>query len=146
MASFNKVILIGNMTADPELKATASGTSVTTFNLAVNRKHSKDAPEVCDFITCVAWRQTAAFISRYFRKGNPILVCGQIQTRTWTDQQGQKRYATEVVADEASFIASANAPTTASSVLPSSDGAPYGFGAVNNPQFEELEDDGKLPF
>lgn len=145
MASFNKVILIGNMTADPELKATTSGTSVTTFNLAVNRKHAKDAPEVCDFITCVAWRQTAEFISRYFKKGNPILVCGQIQTRTWTDQQGQKRYATEVVADEVSFIASANAPTTASSVLPSSDGAQYGFGAVN-PQFEELPDDGKLPF
>jgi single-strand DNA-binding protein len=145
MASFNKVILIGNMTADPELKQTTSGTSVTTFNLAVNRKHAKDAPEVCDFITCVAWRQTAEFISCYFKKGNPILVCGQIQTRTWTDNQGQKRYATEVCVDEASFIASANAPTTASSVLPSSDGAQLGFGSVQ-PQFEELEDGGKLPF
>lgn len=146
MASFNKVILIGNMSADPELKQTTSGTSVTTFSIAINRKFAKEGEQACDFISVVAWRQLAEFVCRYFKKGMPILICGQIQTRTWTDQQGQKRYATEVVADEVSFIASANAPTTASSVLPSSDGAQIGFGAMNQPQFEELEDDGKLPF
>lgn len=145
MASFNKVILIGNMTADPELKQTTSGTSVTTFSIAINRKFAKEGEQACDFISIVSWRQLAEFVCRYFKKGMPILICGQIQTRTWTDQQGQKRYATEVVADEASFVASANAPTTATSVLPSSDGAQYGFGSVY-PRFEDLPTDGDLPF
>jgi single-strand DNA-binding protein len=99
--AFNKVILIGNMTADPELKSTPQGVSVCTFSIAVNRKMEKDK---CDFINIVAWRQTAEFVSKYFKKGNPILVCGQLQTRSWSDQQGNKRTATEVVADEVSFV------------------------------------------
>lgn len=99
--AFNKVILIGNITADPELKVTPSGVSVCSFSLAVNRKMEKDK---CDFINIVAWRQTAEFVCKYFKKGNPILVCGQLQTRSWNDQQGNKRTATEVVADEVSFV------------------------------------------
>jgi single-strand DNA-binding protein len=99
--AFNKVILIGNLTADPELKQTPSGLSVCSFSLAVNRKMEKDK---CDFISIVAWRQTAEFVAKYFKKGEPILVCGQIQTRSWNDAQGNKRYATEVVADEVSFV------------------------------------------
>ena len=106
MASFNKVILIGNMTADPELKQTQTGTSVCSFSIAVNRRFSKNEQgQTVDFINIVAWRQSADFVCRYFKKGNPILICGQLQTRTWTDNQGQKRYATEVVADEVSFVA-----------------------------------------
>jgi single-strand DNA-binding protein len=101
MASFNKVILIGNMVADPELKQTPQGTSVCSFSLAVNRKMEKDK---CDFISIVAWRQTAEFVCKYFKKGEPILVCGQIQTRSWNDAKGNKRYTTEVVADEVSFV------------------------------------------
>ena len=104
MASFNKVIIIGNMTADPELKQTASGISVCSFSIAVNRPHLKDTEPQCDFINVQSWRQTAEFVSRYFKKGKPILVCGRLQTRTWTDNQGNKRYATEVVADEVSFV------------------------------------------
>lgn len=109
MASFNKVILIGNMTADPELKQTQSGTSVCTFSIAVNRKMAKN--NECDFINIVTWRQQAEFVSRYFKKGIPILVCGQLQTRTWTDNQGQKSYATEVVADEIAFVSSGTQST-----------------------------------
>ena len=100
MASFNKVILMGRLCADPELKQTPNGVTVTSFSLAVDRR-AKDSP--CDFISVVAWRQTAEFICKYFKKGQAILVCGELQTRSWTDNNGQKRTATEVVASEATF-------------------------------------------
>lgn len=104
MASYNKVILIGRLTADPELKQTNSGSSVTNFNIAVDRKYRKDEEEKkADFISVVAWRQAAEFISKYFGKGSAILIEGELQTRSWTDQQGQKRYATEVLAHEVYF-------------------------------------------
>lgn len=143
MASFNKVILIGNMTADPELKATTSGISVCSFSIAVNRRVSKDGEQACDFITIQTWRQTAEFVSRYFKKGMPILVCGQLQTRTWTDNQGNKRYATEVVADEVSFVSAKESSTEAKSEP--STYVPTAYGG-NNSQFEEIPNDGDLPF
>ena len=103
--AFNKVILVGNLVADPELKQTPSGVSVATFTLAVQRRYAKpDDAQQADFINIVAWRQTAEFISRYFSKGKSILVCGAIQSRSYTDQTGQKRYVTEVVAEEATFV------------------------------------------
>ena len=141
MASFNKCIFIGNMTADPELKQSTSGVSVCSFSIAVNRKMAKN--NECDFITIVAWRQTAEFVCKYFKKGMPILICGQLQTRTWTDNQGQKRYATEVVADEVSFVANNSSneskPQQTSNYMPSA----Y---TQNNHNFEEIPNDGSLPF
>lgn len=142
MASFNKVILIGNMTADPELKNTQSGISVCTFSIAVNRKFSKEGEQACDFITIQAWRQTAEFVTRYFKKGKPILVCGQLQTRTWTDKDGNKRYATEVVADEVSFVGNKESSTEAKSEP--STYMPEAYSS--QPQFEEVPNDGDLPF
>lgn len=106
MASFNKVILIGNMVADPELKQTPSGISVCRFRLAVQRKTKADGQQTADFIDVVAWRQTAEFVSKYFKKGNPILVCGQIQSRNWEDSNGAKRNSVEIIAEEVSFVAS----------------------------------------
>ena len=106
MASFNKVILMGRLVAAPELKHTCSGLAVTSFTLAVDRKYIKDAEKKTDFITIVAWRQTAEFICKYFSKGSAIIVCGEIQTRSWTDDAGKKRYATEVMASEVSFAES----------------------------------------
>lgn len=153
MASFNKVILIGNMTADPELKQTAAGVSVCSFSIAVNRRFARadQGQQNVDFINIVTWRQSAEFVSRYFKKGNPILVCGQIQTRTWTDNQGQKRYATEVVADEVSFVSSAAqngaSPAPAGNVAYTPDA--YGAPSYSSPAsggFEELPSDGDLPF
>lgn len=144
MASFNKVILIGNMTADPELKQTQGGISVCSFNIAINRKFGKNGEQACDFITIQAWRQTAEFVSKYFEKGNPILVCGHLQTRTWTDNQGQKRYATEVVADEVSFVGnkeSSSEPKPAPSTF-----MPSAYQTSASPQFEEVPNDGDLPF
>lgn len=104
--NFNKVILGGRLTADPELKTTPSGISVTSFTVAVNRrfggKNGEDTQ--ADFFNVTAWRQTAEFVTRYFRKASSICVVGSIQTRSWTDQSGQKRFATEIVADEAYFV------------------------------------------
>ncbi|MBO4983338.1 MAG: single-stranded DNA-binding protein [Clostridia bacterium] len=141
MANFNlnKVILGGRMTADPELKQTPQGVSVTSFSIAVNRR-GKDAQT--DFINCVAWRQTADFICRFFKKGSSICISGSVQTRTWNDQQNNKRYATEIVADEAYFVDSkADAPVGGSF---SSD-APA-FQTQENARFEEVASDDDLPF
>ena len=151
MASFNKVILVGNMTADPELKQTTSGTSVCSFSIAVNRRFTKaeQGQQTVDFINVVSWRQNAEFVSRYFKKGNPILVCGQLQTRTWTDNQGQKRYATEVIADEVSFVsgpAGANgAPAQGGTYTPEAYSTPS-FNSASSASFEEIPGDESLPF
>lgn len=104
MASYNKVILIGNLTAEPELKTTTNGTSVTSFTVAVQRRYAKDSDEVkADFINCVAWRQSAEFITKYFSKGSNIIIEGAIQTRSYTTQDGTKRTVTEVVCDNVQF-------------------------------------------
>lgn len=149
MASFNKVILVGNMTADPELKQTTSGTSVCSFSIAVNRRFTKteQGQQTVDFINIVTWRQSAEFVSRYFKKGNPILICGQLQTRTWTDNQGVKRYATEVVADEVSFVgpATTGAAPQGSSYTPEAYTTPS-FNSASSASFEEIPSDDSLPF
>ena len=150
MASFNKVILVGNMTADPELKQTTSGTSVCSFSIAVNRRFTKpeQGQQTVDFINIVTWRQSAEFVSRYFKKGNPILICGQIQTRMWTDNQNQKRYATEVVADEVSFVGPATTgavPAGGSAYTPEAYGTPS-FNSASSASFEEIPGDDSLPF
>ena len=144
MASFNKVILIGNMTADPELKQTQGGLSVSSFTIAVNRRFKNEGQQDCDFINIVTWRQSAEFVCRYFKKGQPILICGQLQTRTWTDTQGQKRYATEVVADEVAFVA--NNSSNDSKPQQPSNYMPSAYTGSNNQNFEEIPNDGDLPF
>lgn len=104
--NFNKVILGGRLTADPELKTTTSGIAVTTFTVAVNRRFGgKDNEQAqADFFNVTAWRQTAEFITKYFRKASSICVMGSLQTRSWVDKDDQKRYVTEIVADEAYFV------------------------------------------
>ena len=150
--NLNKVVLAGRLTADPELKQTQSGVAVLTFTLAINRRFTKGADgqpaqQQADFITCVAWRQTAEFIARYFHKGSCLCVTGSIQTRNWQDQQGQKRYATEVVVDEAMFVDS-KGEAGASGYTPDAYGVPsFSTGAGDAPKFEDVNtDDGSLPF
>ncbi len=100
----NKVILMGRLTRDPELKYTASNVPVCSFTIAVDRRFQKQGEQAqADFINIVTWRQAAEFVSKYFTKGRLINVCGSIQTRTWDDANGVKHYATEVVADEINF-------------------------------------------
>lgn len=147
MANFNinKSILGGRLTADPELKQTASGISACTFTIAVNRRYAKDGQQDADFINCQAWRQTAEFICKYFKKGSSIAIAGSIQTRNWTDNNGQKRYATEVVADEAYFVDGKNdaAPTETASLGKYIPGA---YTAQQEPKFEPLAANEQLPF
>ena len=152
MADLNKVILMGHMTADPELKQTTSGISVCSFSIGVNRRYSKadQGQQSVDFINIVAWRQQAEFVSRYFKKGSSIIVCGSIQTRNWTDNNGQKRYVTEVVADEVSFGAPAASQSNGERVqtqsyTPAAYGAPS-FNSTGSADFEEIPGDESLPF
>ena len=152
--NFNKVILGGRLTAEPELKTTSSGVVWTTFSVAVNRRYSNGDQQNTDFINVVAWRQTAEFVTRYFHKGSSICVVGSIQNRTWTDPQtNQKRYATDVVADEVNFVDSKNEnpggrQTGGAGYMPESYGsAPTITGSDNGaPRFEEMANDDDLPF
>jgi single-strand DNA-binding protein len=108
--NLNKVVLSGRLTSKPELKVTPSGINFCSFSIAIKRRGAEES----DFINCQAWRKTAEFISQYFDKGSAICVTGSIQTRSWNDNNGNKRYATEVVVDEAMFVdsrsGSQNAP------------------------------------
>ncbi len=144
----NNVVLMGRLTADPELRQTASGIEVTSFSIAIDRSYARQGEErQTDFINCVAWRQTAKFISTYFHKGSMIAVTGSIQTRNYEDKQGNKRVATEVLVNNASFCGSksetgAGAPR---------DTAPYSapaasFSTAAASDFEELQGDDDLPF
>ena len=136
--NLNKVILCGRLTADIELKRTQSGVSVCSFTLAVNRKYQKEnEQQQADFINCVAWRSTAEFISKYFCKGSSICICGSIQTRNYTDKDGNKRTAFEVVVDEANFVDSKGESST---------GADVGYTPANDPRYEEVSPDDDLPF
>ena len=147
--NFNKVILGGRLTADPELKQTQSGIPVVSFSIAVNRRYqSKDAPQQTDFFNITAWRNTAEFVSKYFRKGSSICVTGSIQNRTWTDQQGQKRYATDIVADEVMFVDSRQENSgAAAQYTPDAYNTPsFSTPAASAPKFEDVKTDDDLPF
>ena len=153
MANFNlnKVMLGGRLTADPELKQTQSGIPVVSFSIAVNRRYqSRDAgQQQTDFFNVTAWRATAEFVARYFRKGSSICVIGSIQNRTWTDQQGQKRYATDIVADEIHFVDSRGEGPAANAApyTPDAYATPsYSSPAGSDMNFEEIKTDDDLPF
>ena len=102
----NHITIMGRLTRDPELRRTGSGTAVANFSVACDRDFSKE--KEVDFIDCTAWRQTADFVATYFRKGSSILVEGAPQNRSWEDQNGQKRYATEIVVDNVYFVDAKN--------------------------------------
>ena len=145
--AFNKVILVGNLVADPELKTTPNGISVTRFRIAVGRRFTRagEQPQT-DFFDIVAWRQTAEFIARFFTKGRPILISGVLQNRNWTDNNGVKHYSTEVVADEATFVDrksdggfGASQPTAQSNI-------PTYSTPTADSGFEDLSEDDELPF
>lgn len=155
--NFNKVILGGRLTADPELKMTPSGIPVTTFTVAVNRrfggKNGEESP--ADFFSVQAWRQTAEFITRYFRKASSICVVGSLQTRSWVGQDGQKRFTTEIVADEAYFVDAKNEMPQGASYSPAGQPnaaqagtyIPQSYTApAPAPAFEDVSGEEELPF
>lgn len=133
----NKVILMGRLTADPELKTTQSGISVVSARIAVNRRFAKQGdPVTADFIDVVFWRQTAEFVAKYFSKGRQIALVGSLQTRAWQDKDGNKRTSVEVVADEVYFADSKQSEKVQE--LPKYE-VPQG-------EYEEVDDDDDLPF
>lgn len=160
----NRIILMGRLTRDPELRQTQSGVSVANFSLAVDRdfKDKATGEKGTDFIDIVAWRQTAEFVSRFFTKGRMAVVEGRLQLRDWTDRDGNKRRTAEVIADNVYFGDSKRDAEAGGYAAPSGGfGAPAGgyapppaapSGGYSAPmgggdQFAELsDDDGELPF
>ena len=129
----NSIILLGRTTDSIELKQTQAGKSVASFSLAVKRPFTKDTT---DFHTVVCWDKQAELVSRYVKKGNQVCIRGYLTTRTWTDNQGNKRYATEIIADEVSFVASKSDNGGNDTYMPS----------AYAPHLEEVADDENLPF
>lgn len=105
----NKVILMGRLTADPELKSTSAGTSYCNFSIAVNRRFAKEGQQTVDFINCTAWSKTAEFLAKYFGKGQMLALCGRIEQNRW-EQDGTVKYAYNVAAEELYFTGSKNEP------------------------------------
>ena len=135
---FNLGVLTGRLTADPELKTTPNGISVTSFSIAVSRRYRSGEETQADFINMVAWRQNAEFITKYFKKGNMIGIEGAIQTRRYTDKNGNNRTVFEVIANNVQFVESKRES--------GAEGASFSNADVND--FAEMEavDDSDLPF
>ncbi len=149
----NKAILMGRLTKDPELRHTQSNIPVASFTLAVDRGYSKNNAEGqqnVDFINIVAWRNTAEFVSKWFRKGQLVAVSGRIQVRNWTDRDNNNRTTCEIVADECFFAESKRDSAPSADAFPfggNSAPAPSAPSMPNMAQFEELLDgDEDLPF
>lgn len=148
----NKAVLMGRLTRDPELRSTASGISVCSFTVAVDRRFKSEGQPTADFIPVIAWRQTADFVAKYFTKGSRIAVVGSIQTRQWDDKEGKRHYATEVVADEVEFCESKRNDNgfvggndfQAPSSAPAANHA--GQDAIPAEGFYPLDDEGDIPF
>ena len=140
--NLNKVILCGRLTADPELKMTQSASiPVCSFTLAINRR-SKNAESQTDFINCVAWRTTAEFVSKYFRKGSAMCIVGSLQVRKWVDSQtNQNRSTVEVIVDEAMFVDSKNDNAQSSFASGESYAAPAAAES-----FDVVKNEDDLPF
>ena len=130
--NFNKIMLGGRLTADPELKQTATGLAVVSFSIAVNRRirTENNTQPTADFFNVTAWRTLAEHIARYYRRGSSIFIVGSLQNRSWTDGQGNKRYATDVIAEDVYFVDSKS--DAASDECP--------------PRFENVPADEGLPF
>lgn len=141
---YNKAILIGRLVADPEMRTTPNGINVATFRIAVDRPYTKGAEKKADFISIVCWRQQAEFVSRYFSKGKAIGVDGAIQTRDYTDKDGNKRYAVEVVADRVFFVESKGAAGSAPAAPAANEGVAYASGSAGD--FQVVDNDDDLPF
>lgn len=133
----NKVFLIGNLTRDPELSETGSGVSVCRFSIAVNRDYTNaDGERETDFFNCTAWRGAAETIARYCKKGNKVAICGNIQTRSYEGNDGIKRTATEIVAQNVEFLTPKQRDEETNDRR----------GGCKKPQLEEFDDDGDIPF
>ncbi len=145
----NVVVLTGRLVADPELRHTPNNTSVTSFTIAVNRSYSKSSEErQTDFIDIVAWRNTAEFICRYFKKGQLIAIEGSIQVRQYQDKDGNKRKAVEVIANNVHFVESKkdSGSQSFSNPKPANDDNQDIYASGSESDFQEIQVDDDLPF
>ena len=143
----NKIILIGRLTADPALKYTQSGTAVCTFNLAVNRRFTNQNGErEADFINCQAWQKTAEFVANYFKKGQQMALEGRLQVRSYDGNDGQKRWVTEVVAEQIEFVGSKGNGSNSNNASGNSGGSGNGAEPELGWGEEIVFDDRDLPF
>ena len=145
---FNFVVLTGRLTADPELKTTQSGVSVVSFCVAVQRQYKSGEDPITDFINIVAWRHTAEFVTKYFHKGNMIGIEGSIQTRKYTDKDGNNRTAFEVLANNVQFVEGKRNSTDVNVATDSPDPLPALAENLQNAGFTQanISDDGDWPF
>ena len=144
---FNLVVLSGRLTADPEVKTTQSGVSVVSFCIAVQRRYKSGEEPITDFINIVAWRHTADFVSQYFKKGNMIGIEGSIQTRKYTDRDGNNRVAFEVLASNVQFVESKRSNTDVNVAADSEDPLKAVSANLQNAGFEQTNmSDDDLPF
>ena len=136
----NKVFLIGRLTRDPELRYTGNNTPVATFSLAVNRNFSNQQGErEADFINIVVWRKQAENVKNYLSQGSQVAIDGRIQTRRYDDKDGQKRYVTEVVADNVEFLGSKNSSNNSSNGSHNEEPTPYDFGDEKEPKGTDVD-------
>lgn len=141
--NINKAILMGRMTADPEVKTTTGGTNVVQFSVAVNRKYSKEEQKT-DFIDCTAFGKSADFLGKYFRKGSSVIIFGNIQTDTWKDKDGNNRKSTRIIVDDLQFGESKKSETEPAQIP----AAETYSNATNADFFSEIPaaEDADLPF
>ncbi len=143
----NKVFLIGNLTRDPELSETAGGVSVCHFAIAVNRSYtSQDGERQTDFFNVTAWRGLADTVSRFAKKGNKVAVSGSVQIRNYEDNQGQRRTAVDVIAQDIEFLTPKNANSGDDFYDASPASASGGAPARKKPALQSFDDDGDIPF
>ena len=137
----NKVFLIGRLTRDPELRYTGSNTPVATFALGVNRPFTNQAGErEADFINIVVWRKQAENVKNYLTQGSQVAIEGRLQVRNYDDNNGQKRYVTEVIADNVEFIGSRSSSNNSNNVPSSNEGpTPYDFGNAKEPKGTDVD-------
>lgn len=145
MPAYNKIILIGNITKDIELKQTQSGIEVVRFSIAVNKRSAKDAENKADFFNVTAWGKTATFVSQWFKKGDPILLDGSIHNTKYTDASGQTRFSMEVTADTVSFV-SIKGEESLRGAVSDFGGAGAESPAPSAPKMETVEITDDLPF
>ena len=136
----NKVFLIGRLTRDPELRYTGSNTAVATFSIAINRNFTNSQGErEADFINIVVWRKQAENVKNYLQQGSQVAIDGRIQSRSYEDKEGQKRYVTEVVADNVEFLGSKNYANNSNTKENNNEPTPYDFGDKDEPKGTDVE-------
>ena len=142
----NRIVIMGRLTRDPELRRTQSGTAVTSVRLAVDRDFkSQDGSKQADFFDVVAWRNTAEFVSKYFTKGRMAIVEGRLQSRDWQDKDGNKRTSIEIVADNF-YFGDSKREGSGDYAAPSYSSPAESYAAPAGGGFAEIEEDGELPF